>query len=158
TILPAASLAVVAPANSASQLIAAPGITVGSLRAGAEWNGSAMAPLLELLGVTLVVGRETTTYPRLDLTNAGSAVATAANPGKAEIIAAIGAAGAGSHLAAVAGIVPSAGDPGSPHTVDLAALIGHPTQAIAAVHRAALIDATHNWSFLFAEIAALLGV
>ena len=42
--------------------------------------------------------------------------------------------------------------------MDLPALLAHPTLAIAAVHRAALIDATHSWSFLLAEVAALLGV
>ena len=90
-LLPAAALAVVAPANPGSQLIAAPAITVGSLRAGAAWNGSAMAPLLELVGVTLVVGAESATYPRLDLTNAGSVVATAADAVKTKLVEAIGA-------------------------------------------------------------------
>src|SRR5207249_7763464 len=60
--------------------------------------------------------------------------------------------------AAPAGLVSPATDPSSPHTVDLAQLVANPTQAIAAVHRAALLDSNHHWGHLLGEVAGLLGM
>ena len=37
-------------------------------------------------------------------------------------------------------------------------MVANPAQAIAAVHRAVLLDATHNWSFLLEEITAIAGI
>ena len=157
-VLPAASVAVLAPGNGADQLVNAANIAVRSAEAGALWNGATIVPVLELHDVTLTVAGQTTHYDRLDLTNTGSVVAAASNAAKALLLDAIGTTGVGQHLAALAGLTAPSGDPSSPHTVDLAALVSHPTQAIAAVHRAALLDSTHNWSFLFAELTAVSGL
>ena len=149
-VLPDASLLMIAP-GGAGQLVAG---SVGSLRAGARWTGTDLVPQLELLDVT-VAG---THYDRIDLTSADSVVAAAKSAVASAITAALGATGTGAHLAALAGLLPPAGDPGSPHQTDLAALASNPAAAIGAFHRSVLLDAAHNWSFLLAEVGGLLGI
>ena len=150
-VLPDASLLMIAP-GGAGQLVAG---SVGSLRAGARWTGSDLVPQLELLDVTVAV----THYDRIDLTSADSVVAAAAKTLVRDAITqALGTTGTGAHLAALAGLLPPAGDPGSSHAVDLAALAANPAAAIGAFHRAVLLDGTDNWSFLLAEIGGLLGI
>lgn len=154
TVLPAASVTFRAPGGlSAPNLVSDAHITVGSLRGGLRWNGSALQPMLELDEVTL----EGTHYARLDLTNADSVVAAASAAVQTAIRNALGT-GAGSQLAALAGLIAPSGDATSTHLIDPALLVSNPARAIAAVHRAVLLDSTHNWSFMLAEIAGLLGI
>jgi hypothetical protein len=140
TVLPSASFLFV---NS-------PGAVATTLRAGLAWDGTALHPLLELLDAT-VLG---THYDKIDLTNT-EGVASAAI--QAAILAALGN-GAGRHLAALAALVPPAGDPGSTHQVSVSTLISNPARAIAQAHRAVLLDPAHNWSAMLAEVAGLLGL
>jgi hypothetical protein len=159
-VLPTAALLVVAPGIDADQLVASPVIAARSLRAGVRWNGSAIVPQLELNDVTLTLVGQSHHYDRIDLTHADSVVGVASDAVADAVRSALGVAGggAGAHLAALAGLVPPAGDAASPHLVDVPTLVSNPTQAIAAVHRAALIDGVHGWSFLFDELAALAGL
>ena len=157
-VLPLAAVSVVAPGNPATALVHSADISVQSLRAGAQWNGSSIVPLLELDTVSFTFNGTTTPYDRLDLTHADSVVAAAADVVRIAIQAALGNSGAGQHLAALAGIAKPAGDPAWTHAVNFATLISNPAGAIAAVHRAALIDPTHSWAFLLAEVAGLLGI
>ena len=76
----------------------------------------------------------------MDLTDADSVEKTLASAVLASITAALGG-GAGQHLAALAGIAPPSGDPvATPHLVDASVLVTNPGRAIAAVHRAVLVD------------------
>lgn len=144
---------------SASIIVSAPGGTVAkSVRGGASWNGSAVVPLLELDDVALTLSGSTAHYDRIDLTNTNSVISAASGAVVAAITAAIGNAGPGAHLAALAGLTKPASDPGWTHLADLAVLISNPARAIGTVHRSALLDATHNWSALFLEVAGLLGL
>lgn len=155
TVLPAASITAIAPGDAASgNLVTNANITVATAEAGLQWNGSALQPLLELTDVTLLG----THYDKIDLTNTDSVAAAASAAVKAALMTAIGSTGPGAHLAALAGIVPPANDAGSPHAIDLAALVANPAQAIGAFHRSVLLDATHNWSFLLEEITGLAGI
>ena len=155
SILPAASITAIAPGDPAGgNLVTNANITIATAEAGFQWNGSALQPLLELENVTLLG----THYDKLDLTNTDSVAAAATAAVKAALMTAIGSTGPGAHLAALAGIVPPANDSTSPHQIDLARMVANPAQAIAAVHRAVLLDATHNWSFLLQEITAIAGI
>jgi hypothetical protein len=157
-VLPSASISIVAPALAADSLVDAGDVKIGSIRAGALWNGASVVPQLELDDVKLTIAGATNQYARIDLTNTDSVAGFASSAVADAIRAALGATGAGSHLAALAGLIKPSGDPGWNHSVAAAALVSNPTQAIAAVHRAALLDAAHNWSFLFAELAALISL
>src|SRR5205814_10560482 len=108
---------------------------VDSLRAGFAWNGSSLQPLLELNNVFFTLGPHTTHYDKLDLTNAQS-VASDASQAVVDLIKSyLGSAGPGSHLAALAGIIPPANDPGSPNTIlsHLPEFLANQTQEIGAI-------------------------
>jgi len=147
------------PVPLASIVVVAPGGAVAkTVRVGAVWNGTSVVPLLELDDVTVTVAGSTNHYDRIDLTSSDSVISAASATVAGAITAAIGSTGAGTHLAALAGLSKPASDPAWPHLSDLALLVSNPAAAIAAVHRGALLDAVHGWSTLFAEITALVGV
>jgi large repetitive protein len=158
SVIPRASIAMVGPGDATQSLINSSDISVRSLRAGAQWDGSKIAPLLELDGVTFTFQGVAKQYDQLDLTHADAVVAAASDLVLAAIRAVIGTTDAGAHLAALIGIAKPAGDPAWTHLADVATLVSNPTKAIAAVHHASLLDATHSWKFLFAEIAGLFGI
>jgi large repetitive protein len=158
SVIPRASIAMAAPGDATQSLISSSDISVGTLRAGAQWDGSKIAPLLELDGVTFTFQGVTKRYDQLDLSHADAVVAAASDLVLAAIQAVIGTTDAGAHLAALIGIAKPAGDPAWTHLADVATLVSNPTKAIAAVHRASLLDPTHSWKFLFAEIAESFGI
>ncbi len=154
-ILPAASITAFAPgATGAGNLVSTASITLASIEAGFEWNGSRLQPLIELENVTLLG----THYDHLDLTNADSVEAAAGAAVRNTIANLLGSTGPGAHLAALAGVIAPTNDPGSPHLLDPVALVANPAGAFAAVHRAVLLDSTHNWSHMLEEIAAIAGL
>jgi hypothetical protein len=154
-VLPSARFVARAPAAGGASLVSnAPNLAVSSIQGGLAWSGSALSPLLELLDVTLLG----THYDQLDLTHADSVVAAAAAAVVNNVLAALGG-GAGQHLAVLAGLVKPTGDPiATAHLVNPADLVTNPARAIAAVHRAVLTDANDNWSFVFGDLTALLGL
>ena len=153
-VLPSLSIAMRAPGSpGAPALVNAAQITVNSARAGLMWNGTSVQPLLQLEQVTLAG----TSYPRLDLTNADSVVSAVSGAVRDQVRNALGN-GPGRHLAVLAGIAPPADDPSSTHLIDPALLVTSPARAIAAVHRAVLLDNAHSWSHMLSEIAAIAGV
>jgi hypothetical protein len=154
SILPSASITATAPGTTGTGLVSTASITVGSLNAGFSWNGTTLQPLLEMDAVTLLG----TSYDRIDLTNADSVEAAASAAVRTAIANLLGSTGPGVHLAALAGIVAPANDPSSPHLIDPAALVANPARAIAAVHRAVLLDPAHNWSHMLEELAAIAGL
>jgi hypothetical protein len=144
---------------TAAIIVSAPGGAVAtSMRGGVSWNGSSVVPLLELDDVTLTISGSTAHYDRIDLTSTDSVISAASGTVAAGIAAALGSTGPGAHLSALAGLTKPASDPAWTHLADLALLISNPAKAIGAVHRSALLDATHNWSALFLEVAGLLGL
>jgi hypothetical protein len=151
--LPSAEIVVSAPGD-ASTLVNSAAITVQRLRTGLSWNGTTLIALLELVNVTFAGAQ----YDRIDLTNTDSVAAAASAAVEAALRNALGNAGAGARLAALVGLIRPAGDATWPHTLNPATLVTNPTAAIAGVHRAALLDAAHNWSFLLEELAALVGL
>ncbi len=157
-VLPLAAITMVAPGDAASSLVDSAAITVRALEAGGKWNGSEVVPLLQLDDVTFTFAGKTTHYPRIDLTHADSVVEAASDAVLNAIRLVLGTTGTGHSLAVLAGIDRPASDPAWPHLVNVGQLVSNPANAIAAVHRAALLDATHSWAFLFAEIASMLGV
>jgi large repetitive protein len=152
-VLPSASVVVRTPGAEGMALVSnAPAIAVGHLRAGFVWNGTAIAPLLELDTVTLAG----TAYPHIDLTNADSVVQAAEAAVLANLTAALGG-GVGLHLAALAGFVKPTGDPvATPHLIEPSVLVTNPARAIGAVHRAVLVDPADSWSYLFGDLLGLL--
>ena len=156
-VLPSASVLFQAPGTiGGPDLATSAAITVGSLRGGVSWDGASLRPLLQLTDVTMS-GPPAATYPKIDLTDTDSVAAAATAAVRAAILAALGN-GAGAQLAALAGLIAPSGDPASPHLADLRTLVSNPARAIAAFHRAVLLDATHNWSFLMQELAGLIGI
>ena len=153
SVLPFASADVRAPRDAAATLVSGSTITVGALRAGVAWNGSALRPLLEMDGVQF----DGMMYPVIDLSNIDSVRAAAAQAARASLLAALGDAGPGHQLAVLAGVLPPDTDPTSP-VVDPVALVSAPTPEIARVHRALLTDATRGWSHMLQALAALLGL
>ena len=160
-VLPSASVTAFAPgALGAGPLIPSGPLTVDSLRAGFAWNGATLRPLLELENVVFTLGLSTTHYAKVDLTNAQS-VASDASQAVADVIKSyLGSTGPGSNLAALAGIIPPANDPASPHTIvsRLPQFLANPAQEIGAVHRAVLLDNAHPWSHMLEEVGALVGI
>ena len=156
SVLPSATVVIESPgADGAPPLVNnPPTIAVSSVRGGFAWNGSTLAPLLQLENVMLA----STPYATLDLTNADSVVHAVEAAVLANITSALGA-GAGQHLLALAGIAAPSGDPvGTPHLVDASVLVTNPARAIAAVHRAVLVDPADSWSYLFGDLTGLLGL
>ncbi|HEY2598861.1 MAG TPA: DUF6603 domain-containing protein [Candidatus Dormibacteraeota bacterium] len=158
-ILPSASVTAFAPgAIGAGALVSTATITVQSFRSGFTWTGSALQPLFELDGVDFTLLGTTTHYDKVDLTNADSVAsdvsATIANTIKGYL----GSTSPGSNLAALVGIIPPANDPTSPHTLDFTQLVSNPARAIAALHRAVLLDNAHPWSHMLEEVGGLVGI
>lgn len=145
-ILPAASLTLVAPGDSAQTLSSA-AVTVQSMRAGFNWVNSKFQPLLELDGVSFGGA----TYPRIDLTNAESV-----ESGLAGLVTTALGNGAGKHLAALAGLVKPEGAAPGWTPVNAAQFVANPPHAIGQYHRDAL--ANGQWTPLFTELAELFGV
>ena len=158
SVIPRASIAVAAPGDPTQTLVSSSDISVKSVRAGAQWDGSKIAPLLELDTVNFTFNGVSKQYDQLDLTHADAVVAAASDLVLAAIQSVLGATGTGAHIAALIGIANPAGDAAWNHLADLPTLVSNPTRAIAAVHRAALLDPTHSWAFLFAEVVGLLGI
>ncbi len=156
SVMPSASVVLRAPgADGAPDLVNNPGvIVVNHIRGGFLWNGTSLAPLLELDGVNLAG----TPYDVVNLTNADSVAKAAEGALLAKLTSALGG-GAGGHIAALAGLVAPTGDPvATPHLIDASLLVTNPARAIAAVHRAVLVDPLDSWSFLFNDLVALLGI
>jgi hypothetical protein len=155
-VLPSAAVLLRAPGSdgAAALIDKKPAIAVDSLRAGFVWNGSNLQPVLELDTVTLG-GID---YPHLDLTNADSVVNAAETAVLNNLTAALGG-GAGQHIAALAGLIKPSGDPVAlPHLIEAKVLVTNPARAIGAVHRAIFVDPQDNWSYMFGDLAALLGL
>ncbi|MFN8204007.1 MAG: DUF6603 domain-containing protein [Solirubrobacteraceae bacterium] len=154
-LVPRAAVVVRAPGTARARLVdAAPAISVGGLRGGLAFDGTALVP--ELVATDVVL--EGTTYPSLDLTSVTALTGVATATLRQALEDALGDAGPALSLLALLGIVAPRGDPTTPHLVDLAALAQGPTRALAAVHRGALGDMAHPWEHLFAELALLLGL
>jgi large repetitive protein len=148
SVLPSASIGFIAPGNSTAQLVSTGPLTVGSFSTGLQWIGSALQPSVLLTDVVF----NGTTYDHLDLTNADSVGQAVAGQVQTAISNALGAS-AGSNLMALAGlsnILPT-------HSVDLTALVSNPARAIAAFHRAVLLDG-QSWSTLLGQVAGLVGL
>ncbi|HTD60052.1 MAG TPA: hypothetical protein VK679_05330, partial [Gemmatimonadaceae bacterium] len=153
-----AGISVSAPADQSQSLIpAGPGVTfsVDSVHAGLAWNGTSLAPLIELHNVAIAgIGA----FPLVDLHNALTVAGQAASDAVAAAIkAALAGSETGQHLAALAGLVEPASDSSAP-LADLTQLLTHPTQTIAGLHRAALVSTTHSWKAYFDEIVGLIGL
>lgn len=153
-VLPAAALVVQAGGTAPLIAPSAGNFSINAIRAGIGWNGSAIAPLLELDGVVIPAAGS---YPTIDLTNANTVVAAAASGLVDSITAGLGSSGAGAALAALAGLVEPASDNTAP-LVDFAQLATNPTATIATLHRNALLSAAHPWSIYLAELGTLLGL
>jgi len=157
TVLPSMSITFRAPGTiGGPNLATSAQIKVGSFRGGIEWDGSTLRPLVELDQVD-IIGPPSVHYDRIDLTDTDSVAAAAATAVRSAIVAALGS-GVGAHLAALAGLIAPGGDPASTHLTDLATLVSDPARAIGNFHRSVLLDATHNWGFLLAEVGGLIGI
>lgn len=150
---PNGNITVRAPADSTAKLVPPGGVfSADSLEAGFSWNGSTLQPLLELTNVKL---NGSGPYAVIDLTDANNVVAAASNAVASTLNQALGSAGAGTHLAALVGLVEPLADSSAP-LVDFGQLVSHPTAAIATLHRSALLSSTHPWTNYFQELVHLL--
>lgn len=158
-VLPQADLAVRITGDAGHPLVDDPTVRIGTGRAGVRWDGTALAPVLELLDCRL----ETTPYARLDLTNVDSVASAATDL----VVTAIGQAlgsDVGRRIAALAGLV-APEDPANPgtalagwtHHLDLTTFVVDPARAIGAYHRGVLTDGT-SWSLLARELSHLVGL
>jgi len=158
-VLPSASVTAFAPgAIGAGALVSTATITVQSFRGGFTWTGTALQPLLELDGVDFTLLGTTTHYDKVDLTNADSVASDVSATIANTIRGYLGSTSPGSNLAALIGIIPPANDSTSPHTLDFSQLVSNPARAIAAVHRAVLLDSAHPWSHMLEEVGGLVGI
>jgi hypothetical protein len=154
-VLPNASMLVLAPAGSGPLIAPSPGnLSIDNIHAGIVWNGSEVAPLLALQNVVIPGAGS---FPLIDLSNANTVVSSAAAGLIQEVLAGLGGSGAGSHLAALAGLVEPASDPTAP-LADPMQLVTNPAAAIATLHRNALLSSSHPWSVYLTELAALLSL
>lgn len=132
------------------RIVDTPELRIGSITGGVRLLAGQVRPLLEVDDVHL----DGVDHDRLDLTHVESVATTAI---ATALQAAFGGAGPGLHLAALAGLVAPATDPGAPG-VDLTRLATDPFGALAAVQRDRLTSNVHGWVHLFSELGALLGV
>jgi large repetitive protein len=154
-VLPDASVIVRAPAGPGALIAPAAGsFSIDSIQAGILWNGSTIAPLLELDNVVIPSGGS---FPKIDLSNANTIVSSAASGLIQAVLAGLGASGAGAHLAALAGLVEPAADPAAP-LADVTQLVTNPGRAIATLHRNALLSVAQPWSIYLSELAALISL
>ncbi|HEY6489867.1 MAG: DUF6603 domain-containing protein [Terracidiphilus sp.] len=154
-VLPSASALLQAPGDG-SALISTGTFSVQTFRAGLSFDGTSLQPLLELDTVQF----QGQTYDKLDLTNINSAYGAATTVLRNTLAAELGT-GVAQHLAALAGLVAPANDPTTTHLIDATTaplLASNPMQAIATIHRAALLDPAHPWSHLLEEAAGLAGI
>ncbi|MGA8043261.1 MAG: DUF6603 domain-containing protein [Terracidiphilus sp.] len=159
SVLPSASVVATAPgALGAGALVSTGTITVKSLRAGFEWVNAALQPLLELDQVDFTLAGTTSHYDKVDLTNADSVASDVSSTIGNVVAGYLGTVPPGRNLAALAGFVTPANDAGSPHRVDVTQLVSNPARAIAAVHRAVLLDTAHPWSHMLEEIGAIVNI
>jgi hypothetical protein len=157
--LPDAAVLVRITGDAGGPLVSDATVTVGTAQCGLSWDGTRLAPVVELLGNAFAG----TPYPRLDLTNAESVESAATNLVVTAISNALGG-GIGRRIAAIVGLVPPE-DPAAPgtaiapwpHQLDLATLVVNPTRAIAGYHLAVLGDGD-RWSLILREIAHLVGI
>ena len=156
-ILPRAEVLVTSPGAAGTLVSQAGTIIVERLNAGLRWNGSALLPTLELLGVTFGA---TPRRERVDLTHADSVADAAAAGLEAALTALLG--GAGSPLLALVGLAdPQAAPAGWPHRLNAARLQDlavDPTRTLGSLHRAMLVDPTHHWGFMLDELRRLVGL
>ncbi|MCV2393290.1 alpha/beta hydrolase, partial [Actinotalea sp. M2MS4P-6] len=158
-VLPRATALLVLDGPGAAALVDSATVKVGSLRTGLAWDGTTLAPTLELLDNRLGA----TPYDRLDLTNVDSVEAAATGLVVDAITQALGS-DVGRRLAAIVGLVapedpanPGAALPGWTHHLDLTRLVVDPAGAIGDYHRAVLTDAD-SWTHLLREIGLLVGL
>jgi len=106
-VLPSAAVIAHAPgALGAGALVSTSNITVQSLRAGFNWTGAALQPLLELDAVDFQLAGTTTHYNKVDLTNADSVASDVSSLIGSTIAGYLGTTGPGRNLAALIGMVP----------------------------------------------------
>jgi hypothetical protein len=154
-VLPSAAALLQAPGDG-SALVNAGGFSIQTFRAGFNFDGANLRPLLELDTVQF----DGQTYGKLDLTNVNSVVASASTALRGLLATELGT-GVAAHLAALAGLIAPANDSTTTHLIDATSaplLASNPIQAIGAVHRGALLDTAHPWSHLLEEAAALAGI
>ena len=151
-LVPSGAVLIRAPRDPSAPLVGGGTLTVTAVQAGVRWDGSALRPMLELLGVTF----ENQSHDVIDLSNVDSARAAAADAAHDAIVAALGD-GPGRHLAALAGILAPEDDPTSP-VAQVPALVSAPTKEIARVHRTVLLDPARGWAHMLGELARLIGL
>ncbi|MGV1009718.1 MAG: DUF6603 domain-containing protein [Dermatophilaceae bacterium] len=129
-----------------------PDISVGRLQAGVRWrrDEEVVTPHMELDDVTVRIGGRTSTFPRLDLTDAATLTAAADQLLSTAIEAGLGAgAAAAESLGVLLGL-------GTTPGLDLGAFAGAPTAALSGYYRA-LAAAPSGWTPVLAAVARLLG-
>jgi large repetitive protein len=135
-------------------------VSADSVTAGLRFSPAGIVPVLELSNVTF----EGNHYGDIDLSSANTILNTATSSIVTLLLNALGLSPAGGgasaatavqHLAALAGLVPTAADNTLP-TVSVSQFAGNPVTAIAEVHRQLL--ATGNWGAMFAELCSLLNL
>ena len=154
-VLPSAAALLQSPGDG-SALVSTGAFSIQTFRAGFSFDGTNLQPLLELDSVQF----QGQTYDKLDLTNINSAYGAATTVLRNTLATELGT-GVAAHLAALAGLIAPANDPTTPHLIDATTaplLASNPMQAIAAIHRGALLDTAHPWSHLLEEAAALAGI
>ncbi len=154
-VLPSASALLQSPGDG-SALVSTGAFTIQTFRAGFSFDGTNLQPLLELDSVQF----QGQTYDKLDLTNINSAYGAATTVLRNTLATELGT-GVAAHLAALAGLIAPVNDPTTPHLIDATTaplLASNPMQAIAAIHRGALLDTAHPWAHLLEEAAALAGI
>lgn len=151
TPLPAAQVLLSVP-------VSADGEDLGTIVAGARWDGTAVVPTLRLDEV-VIAGTPYT----LDLSSAQAVLDTGADLVAGVLSEAIGEDGAGQHALALLGLVApldSGGSPiaGWPRLEAAQLLSGDILRAVAQMHRAVLDDPALSWGALLGQLAGLIGL
>lgn len=158
-VLPRADIRIRITGDAGQALVDDPTVRIGTALTGARWNGSVLAPIVELLDCRL----DTTPYARLDLTNVDSVASVATDFVVTAIDHALGL-DVGRRIAALVGLVvpEDPAHPGNPlagwtHHLDLTMFVVDPARAIGAYHRGVLTDGT-SWSLMLRELSHLVGL
>ena len=152
-VMPRVGLGVRAPA--AGDLVGlAPTFRVGSVVGGIQLQDGVLKPSLVLTKVIL----ESVEHGTVDLTDADAVIGVVTDSLAQALADALGEDPRALALLALVGLRDPAGDPGTPHRLDVAALARSPTRALGDVHRAVLADPAHPWSNMLGELETLLGL
>ncbi len=150
---PEVTVGLVAP-STGNLIDNAPAVQIGRVAAGFRLSSGELQPWLEVTDV-VIDGHD---HGVVDLTDADAVIGVAADEALGVLESAFGDSPVARAVLTLLGLRHPDSDPTSPHLLDPAALGRGPTMALGELHRAVLADDAHPWTYMFEQVAILVGL